>query len=155
VSSKWKWLAALAVFALLWCGQVALDYFDPGSIPHVSMQYSLKMFGSAIYDYRAAHGSWPSSLDDLAQTSLPQRSRVWRQTATTLTLLWPKDLKPDPKDNARVLLAYTDVGLFNRLGRVWVLWGDLRTEHLPEWDLRATLARSGHPDGAGIDGRAR
>ena len=46
-----------------------------------------------------------------------------------------------PKDNARVLLAYVGGGLFNELGRVWVCWGDLRTEHMPEPDLRARPAK--------------
>jgi len=53
----------------------------------------------------------------------------------------PKDLKADPKENAGVLLAYQNAGLFNKLGRVWVCWGDLRTEHLPEADLRARLPK--------------
>ena len=36
-------------------------------------------------------------------------------------------LKADPEDNAGVLLAYETGGLFNRVGSVWVCWGDLRT----------------------------
>jgi hypothetical protein len=58
-----------------------------------------------------------------------------------MVFLWPKDLQADPKDNAGMLLAYINGGLFNKLGRVWVCWGDLRTEHLPEADLRARLPK--------------
>src|SRR5579864_2521676 len=138
---RYRIIAGLGLLILLWCAGVVRDYFDPESIAHQSMQVQLKLFGSAMYEYHAATGRWPAKLDDLAQTSLPAKSYVWRQSATTLTLLWPQDLKPDPKDNAGVLLAYTDVGLFNKLGRVWVCWGDLRTEHIRESELRARLRK--------------
>jgi hypothetical protein len=105
------------------------------------MQLQLKLFGSAMYEYHGATGRWPTKVDDLAQTSLPQRSYVWRGTATSFVFLWPQDLKPDPKDNPDVLLAYARGGLFNRLGRVWVCWGDLRTEHMREQDLHARLPK--------------
>jgi hypothetical protein len=136
-----KLLALIPALLLLWCGRIVWDYFDPDSVAHLAMSYQLKMFGSAMYEYHSASGRWPASLDDLAQTSLPKQSYVWRQTADTMTFLWPKDLNPDPKQNAAVLLAYNNRGLFNKLGRVWVCWGDLRTEHLPERDLRARLAK--------------
>jgi hypothetical protein len=141
MSSRSKIVGGLGVVVLVWILAQAWDYFDYSSVAHQAMQVQLKLFGSAMYEYHAATGRWPTGLDDLAETSLPKTIYVWRQTATTLTFLWPKDLKPDPKDNADVLLAYTDVGLFNKLGRVWVCWGDLRTEHLPERDLRARLAK--------------
>jgi hypothetical protein len=105
------------------------------------MRYQWKLFGSAMYEYHSATGRWPARLDDLAQTSLPQQSRLWRQSAQPIVFLWPQNLKPDPKDNANVLLAYHAGGLFNKLGRVWVCWGDLRTEHLRESDLRPRLRK--------------
>ena len=105
------------------------------------MQYQLKLFGGAIYEYHASTGRWPSNLDDLAQTSLPAKSRVWRQSTAPIVFLWPQNLKSDPKDNTSALLAYHAGGLFNKLGRVWVIWGDLRTEHLPEKELRARLKK--------------
>jgi hypothetical protein len=126
---------------LLWLGQFVWDYFDPGSVAHQAMQFQLKLFGSAMYECHSASGRWPTSLDDLAQTSLPHRSNVWRQTANTMVFLWPQDLKADPKENAGVLLAYHNAGLFNKVGRVWVCWGDLRTEHMPERDLRTRLPK--------------
>jgi hypothetical protein len=140
-SFKSKLSAAVAVLVLLWVAPIVWDYFNPGSIAQQAMQFQLKLFGSAMYEYHSAAGQWPASLDDLAQTSLPKRSAVWRQTAGTMVFLWPKDLKPDPKDNADVLLAYNNAGLFNKLGRVWVCWGDLRTEHLRERDLLARLPK--------------
>ncbi|MBZ5725066.1 MAG: hypothetical protein LAP87_08725 [Acidobacteriia bacterium] len=129
----------MGALILLWCARLVWNYFDPGSIAHLAMQDQLKLFGSAMYEYHATAGRWPSDLDDLAQTSLPRRSYIWRQAATTLVFLWPKDLKPDPRDNAGVLLAYDNAGLFNKLGLVWVCWGDLRTEHMRERDLRERL----------------
>ncbi len=139
MGTKWKVLMAVGVLGLLWVGRVAWDYFDSDSIAHQAMQVQLKLFGSAIYEYHAATGRWPVGLDDLAQTSLPQKSYVWRQTASTLVLLWPQQLKADPNENGGLLLAYWRGGLFNEMGRVWVCWGDLRTEHMPETELRAKL----------------
>src|SRR5689334_3835130 len=143
--SGWRWPAAagaaVAAAVLLWCAGVAGDYFDSGSPAHQAMQYQLKLFGSAMYEYHAASGRWPARLEDLAQTSLALQSRVWRESARTMVFLWPQNLQTDPKSNAGVLLAYYPVGLFNRLGRVWVCWGDLRTEHMREQDLRAHLRK--------------
>ena len=145
---RWKRsriLAAVAILALLWAGSLAWDYFNPDSIPHVSMSDQLKLFASAIYEFRETTGRWPATLSDLEKTSLPAKNPYWKQSAVPLEILWPKDLKPDPKDNSSVLLIYFTGGLFNRLGRVWVCWGDLRTEHLPEADLRAVLAKQKSP----------
>ena len=115
------------------------DYFDPHSIAHQSMQFDLKLYGSAMYEYHSATGRWPASLDDLAQTSVAHVRPLWREAARPIVFLWPQNLKPYPEDNATILLAYQEGGLFNKLGRVWVCWGDLRTERLRESDLRARL----------------
>jgi hypothetical protein len=141
VPSKSKLLTAVGILVLLWFAHLAWDYFDPSSIPHIAMQDQLKLFGAAAYEYHASTGRWPSSLDDLAQTSLPVKSPVWRQSARPIVFLWPQNLKPDPKDNSAILFAYYPGGLFNKLGRVWVCWGDLRTEHMPEKELRARLRK--------------
>src|SRR3954453_10155499 len=125
MSARSKIFAAAAVLLIGWVARIAWDYLDQGSVAHQAMQFQLKLFGNAIYEYHSVTGQWPAKLDDLAQTSLPQRSYVWKQTGSTFTFLWPKDLKPDPNDNANVLLAYDKAGLFNKLGRL--CWGDLRT----------------------------
>jgi hypothetical protein len=145
MSARSKILAAAAVLLLGWFARLVWDYFNEGTIAHQAMQVQLKLFGAAMYEYHSATGRWPTSVDDLAKTSLPQRSYVWRQTAGTLTFLWPTDLYPDPKQNANVLLAYDNAGLFNKLERVWVCWGDLRTEHMLERDLRVRLGPSNGP----------
>ena len=134
-------LAALGVSVLLWAARLVWDYYDPTSVAHQAMRYQLQQFGAAIYEYHSTTGRWPTSLDDLAQTSLPARSHVWRQTATTMVFLWPTSLKPDAKDNKDILLAYDNAGLFNKLGRVWVCWGDLRTELMNEQVLRARIRK--------------
>ena len=87
MSFKSKVFAGIAAVVLLWFGQVVSDYLDPGSIAHQAMQYQLKLFGSAMYDYHSASGLWPTGLEDLAKTSLPQRSQVWKQTASTIVFL--------------------------------------------------------------------
>ncbi|HET8549447.1 MAG TPA: hypothetical protein VFL57_15650 [Bryobacteraceae bacterium] len=141
MSHKSKLLAAAAVVPLVWLARVVWDYFDYRSVPHQTIQVQLKLFGAAMYEYHAATGRWPASLDDLARTSLRQRSYVWRQTASTFVFLWPENLKADPKDNSDVLLAYDRGSLFSKLGRVWVCWGDLRTEHMRNRELRDRLAK--------------
>ena len=139
MSTKSKTSLGLLAIFLLWAGARVYDYFDPSSIAHLSMSVQLKLFASAMYEFHRNTGRWPSQLDDLSQTSLPLQSRVWRQTAEAIVFLWPQTLKDDPKENRDVLLAYWKGGLYNELGRVWVIWGDLRTEHFPETDLRARL----------------
>ena len=141
VSTKSKILITAAVLMVPWVARAIWHYFDESSIAHQAMQLQLKLFGAAMYEYHSSTGRWPTSLDDLAHTSLPQRSYVWKQTGSTLTFLWPQNLKPDPKENANVLLAYDHAGMFNELGRVWVCWGDLRTEHMLERDLHVRLGR--------------
>lgn len=84
-----KLLAAVAVAVLLWCARAGWDYFDPGSVSNYAMQFQLRMFGAAMYEFHAANGRWPASLDDLVQTSLPLQSAVWRQTASALVFPWP------------------------------------------------------------------
>ena len=127
-----KALAVLGILVVFWVGRFAYDYFDANSPANLAMQVQLKMFGAAMYEYHSHTGRWPTSVDDLAQTSLPGQSRVWRQTANTIVFLWPQNLKPEPKYNAHVLLAYWGGGLFNKFGRVWVCWGDLRAERVGE-----------------------
>ena len=48
-----------------------------------------------------------------------------------------QDLNPEPKGNGGALLAYWKGGLFNRFGRVWACWGDLRTERIKSDELHA------------------
>jgi hypothetical protein len=140
-SISFRIAAVIAAAALLWVGRFAWDYFDTNNIAHQSMQIQLKLFGEAMYEFHANTGRWPANLDDLAKTSLPAKSYIWRETASTIVFLWPQDLNPDRQDNGNILLAYWKGGWFNRLGRVWVCWGDLRTQHLPERQLRARLAK--------------
>jgi hypothetical protein len=140
-SASFKIVTVIAAAALLGAGRVAWDYFDPNSIAHQSMQIQLKLFGEAMYEFHANTGRWPNKLDDLANTSLPVKSHLWRQSASTVVFLWPQNMQPDRLENGNVLLAYCRGGLFNKLGRVWVCWGDLRTEHIREGELRARLAK--------------
>jgi len=94
-----------------------------------------------MYECHAQTGRWPTRVDDLSQTSLPTRSHVWRQTANSILFLWPQKLDSQAKNNSQVLLMYWEGGLFNSFGRVWVCWGDLRTEHVAQMAL-ARCSRS-------------
>ena len=94
-------------------------------------------------EYHSITGQWASQTDDLTKTSLPQQTRYWEQMLDDQSIVvWHKNWKPDPKDNARLILAYHNKGLSARLGRVWVCWGDLRTEYIRIEDLLARLRSS-------------
>ena len=134
-------LVGLGVAALL-IGMV-FDYFDRGSIPHQAIQLHLRLVGSSIYEFHTNTGRWPERAEDLARTSLPLRSPYWKQLLDRgiIVVVWPKDLRPNPKDNEGRVLTYDNGGgLFARLGRVWVCWGDLRTEYVKAEELAGKLS---------------
>jgi hypothetical protein len=118
---------------------VVVDYFDRDSIPHRAIRLHLQLVCAGIYESHSKTGRWPERFEDLADTTLAHRVPNWRMVESqTIVVLWRADLKPDPKDNARVILAYYNKGLFSKLGRMWVCWGDLRTEYLKADEVRAT-----------------
>ena len=137
---KWIVVAVVMGLASLVIG-IVFDYFDRGSIPHQAIQLHLRLVASSIYEFHTNTGRWPERAEDLAATSLPLRSPYWKQMLDQgiIVVVWPKDLKPDPKDNAGRVLTYDHGGLFARLGRVWVCWGDLRTEYVKAEELRSKL----------------
>jgi hypothetical protein len=117
------------------------QYFNRSDVAHQSIQIWLKLYGDGIYEYHAKTGQWPSRIDDLAKTSLPENFRYWKEILDmqTIAIVWHKNLKTDPKDNAGLILAYHNKGLYSQLGRTWVCGGDLRTEYIKTEDLRARL----------------
>lgn len=141
MSRSWKVSLLTGALAVLWLARLSWDYYDPNSPANIAMQVQLKMFGTAMYEYHSHTGRWPTKLGDLAQTSLPVRSHVWRRTANTIVFLWPQNLNAETTDNASILLAYWNGGLFNRYGRVRVCWGDLRTERIERIEIRKQTAK--------------
>jgi hypothetical protein len=141
--ARWAILAALGVAVFLI--RIGWDYFSYHSIPHESIRLHLKLTASSIYEFHNAAGRWPTAIDDLASTSLPRVSPYWRTLIEngSVAIVWRSDLKPDPRDNAALVMTYyNNSGLFSKLGRVWVCWGDLRTEYVKEEELRAKLPSS-------------
>jgi hypothetical protein len=110
-------------------------------LAHEAVRLHLNIFGSSIYEYHATTGKWPTQIDDLEKTSLPVTSPYWRSwfVYDAMVIVWHKNLKPDPKDNARHILAYHDKGQIAEGGHKWVCWGDLRTEYIKTEDLQAYL----------------
>jgi hypothetical protein len=110
-------------------------------VAHRATQLHLRFFGSSIYEFHSATGRWPAQIDDLAMTLLPQKSPYWKVMLEDQVdvIVWHKNLKPDPKDNADQILAYHNKGLIATGGQTWVCWGDLRTEYIKTDDLRAYL----------------
>ena len=117
---KGRVIAALVFTALLWPARMAWDLLRSREHCAFVDAAAFEVHRRAIYEYRAATGKWPASVDDLAQTALARQSpHYWRQAAAVI--LWPsKDMKPSPQENAQVLLAHYKDDLFNQLGRVWV-----------------------------------
>jgi hypothetical protein len=131
----------LAVALLVALILPVVRYMDRSDVAHQAIQVWLGIYADGIYEYHSTTGQWPSQIDDFAKTSLPQRFRSWKQILDdeTILVVWHKNLKANPKDNAGVILAYHNKGLYAQLGRVWVCWGDLRTEYIRSEDLQAKL----------------
>ena len=74
----------------------------------------------------------------VAGTPLAMQLRYWDDDILRgrVVVVWPRDFKPNPRDNAHRLLAYYAAGLISKFGRQWVCWGDLRTEHLSSANLQ-------------------
>jgi hypothetical protein len=137
--TKWMIFAGLSVVAFL-IG-IYWHYFSRASIPHEAIRLHLRLTASNIYEFHKATGRWPKAADDLVSTSLPQTSPYWRTLIDngSVAVVWHNDLKPDPKDNASLVLTYNNAGLFSKLERVWVCWRDLRTEYAKGEVLRSKL----------------
>jgi hypothetical protein len=133
----------LGIALLLALSLLIVRYFDHNDLAHQAIQVWLRRYADAIYEYRSTIGRCPSHPDDLAKTSLPKRFPYWKQVLDdgTIVIVWRKRLRPDPKDNAGLTLAYHNKGLYAQLGRVWVCWGDLRTEYIRREDLQDRLQR--------------
>jgi hypothetical protein len=101
----------------------------------------LRMYAASIYEYRDKTGRWPTRIEDLGETSLPRQTPYWKALVDDEVdvIVWPTNMKPDPKENASVLLAYHNKGLHAELGHSWVVWGDLRTEFITTEELHAIL----------------
>jgi len=102
-------------------------FYSLSDISHQAIRLHLRLIGSSIYEYHSRTGQWPSRVEDLAETSLPRQSPYWKVMidSGTNVVIWHDDLKPDPKDNADLILAYHNRGLLAWLRRHWVCWGDL------------------------------
>lgn len=127
---RWTNLAFIGVCAMLIAVIMADNYRFVNEMNDLSSQAYLRLYGESIYEYHALSGKWPSRIDDLLQTSLALKDLhlAWisQLESEADIIVWPKNLKPDPKDNAHVILCYHNKGLDAERGRMWVCWGDLR-----------------------------
>jgi hypothetical protein len=116
-------------------------YLNRSDVAHQAIQLWLRIYGDSMYEYYSITGKRPSETSDLAKTSLPQKFHHWKRMLDdgTIVVVWHKNLKPDPKKNAGLILAYHNKGLYSQLGRVWVCWGDLRTEYITKEELQDRL----------------
>jgi hypothetical protein len=121
---------------------MAYNYHTIKVLNDQTNQVYLRLYGESIYEYHALTGKWPSQIDDLARTSLPLKNPHWwkfQLDSEADVIVWPKDLKPDPKDNGHVILCYHNKGLDAEMGRMWVCWGDLRTGCITREQLQEAL----------------
>jgi hypothetical protein len=134
----------IGICAVLVVGILAYNYYSVKEMSEQAQQTYLRMLGEGIYEYHAKTGNWPVRLADLANTSLAQKYPQWWTEEVGLAadvIVAPKDLKPDPKENGQVILCYHNKGLDAERGRMWVCWGDLRTECIPLEKLQDQLKR--------------
>lgn len=138
---KWKLVAALVIGGLA-LAAVVLFYSGVADVASQAVEYQLKTFGQAIYEYHTITGNWPQDAEDLNRTSLPLRLRYWRATLDngSIVIVWHKNLHSDPAANAGVVLVYHNRGLLAEMGHQWVCWGDLRNEYISSRKLKQTLA---------------
>jgi hypothetical protein len=135
------WWVILVGSLLLVPVLLIVRYADRKDVAHEAIRFWVRLYGDAVYEYHSRTAQWPSQIDDLAKTSLPVQFPYWKQLLDerTIVMVWNKDMKPDPIDNAGLILAYHNRGLHAELGRVWVCWGDLRTEYIKRDELVARL----------------
>jgi hypothetical protein len=129
-------------------GILAFKSYSVKEMSDLSQQTYLRLYGEGMYEYHAQTGKWPSTIDDLTDTSLPQRYPHWWNAQLGLAadvLVAPKELKPDPKQNGHVILCYHNKGLDAERGRIWVCWGDLRTECIAPEALQEQLNKQNSP----------
>lgn len=109
-----------------------------------ALRLHLTVVAASIYEYHSATEQWPRGADDLTKTSLQSRSPHWRELLESgaIKVVWHRGLKPNPDDNADQVIAYQGRGLLCCFGRVWVCWGDLRTEYVEDDSLEAALQRA-------------
>src|SRR6516165_8592015 len=109
-----KWILAVVAGAVAIALVFIRGPFSVGTdVAHEAVRLHLSLFGSSIYEYYATTGKWPTQTGDLEKTSLPVKSPYWRSwfVEDAMVIVWHKNLKPDPKNNARHVLAYHDKGL--------------------------------------------
>jgi hypothetical protein len=141
---SWARKAAVGLGAVLVAVVTASNYYRVDrSDPSFTQNY-LRLYGASIYEYHDLTGKWPSAIDDLARTSLAVKYPHWWKSQLEIeadVIVWPRDLSPDPKENARAILVYHNRGLDAEAGRIWVCWGDLRTEWITPETLQVHLRR--------------
>jgi len=134
-----------AVFVVITLGVVLtiIAYNEDGidRMAEESVTCYLRLYGTSIYEYHEKTGRWPTRIEDLAETSLPQQTEHWKGLLDdgVDVILWPKELKADPQDNANTILVYQNKGLDAERGFHWVCWGDMRTERISAEELQAHL----------------
>jgi len=119
---------------------IGVYIYNTMDVSSQAIRYRLGALGASIYECQAATGHWLGKAEDLAGTSMAVRLRYWQDDLQSgrVVVLWPHNLKPNPKDNRDRILSYFTGGLISTLGN-WVCWGDLRTEYLSTEKLQALL----------------
>jgi hypothetical protein len=121
-------------------GAVSLLYHqDVEATRRIHLQ--LRQYGFSVYEYHSRSGDWPRRVDDLAQTSLSREVPDWGSLLRQgeYVMVWHRNLKPKPRDNAHEILVYHGRDALAGSGYVWVCWGDLHTEYLKAEQVAALV----------------
>ena len=128
--AKTSKITAIAGGSLALVGVVALAMYNLSGIGHSTVQLIPLEDGPMAFQSGRSGGDFPAAAESVLEANAGQG---------TFVVVWHSDLKPEPNDNAGVVLVYHDEGLLARLGRVWVCWADLRTEYIKAEELQRRL----------------
>ena len=120
-----------------------IQYVRRSDIVHQAIQTWLRLYVAGIYEYHTTISLWPSHTDDLSQTSLPRKSRYWKQMMDkhTVIIVWHKNLKPDPKDNAGLNTGRSYQGTLRPTSSCLGLLGRFCETSTPETRLSGQITR--------------
>ncbi len=136
---KWQWWLFLGVFCVVVLVLILANRTGTSRVADEATQWHLRKIAESVYEYYALTGTWPSNPNDLRKTSLAKLPHDIPMIENgNFVVIWGRDLKPNPADNAKRALVYAHMGPI-RHGWKWVCWGDFRMEYMSEEQLQTVL----------------
>src|SRR4051812_47622220 len=101
MTARWRAVSTHAGAGLVALFVISGMFQGAAEVGHQAIPLHLKLLGDSVYEFRAKTGRWSAGAEDLAATSLPQQSPLWRHLLDNgvIVVIWHQDLKPEPADN--------------------------------------------------------